>query len=144
MSNTKAIEVTKLLKKGITPKEIMNRMAVSAGYISTLRKQLEHKAVEVGGPATSEDRVNEILDKRAATYGTFVGAAGITQGLKAIIRDGSGGATTSLASDQQEALDMICSKIARIVNGNPNYVDSWVDIAGYAQLIVNRLNGKPR
>jgi len=88
--------------------------------------------------------VDQILNGRAATYGTFVGAAVISSALKAIIRDGLGGATTSLASDQQEALDMICSKIARIVNGNPNYVDSWVDIAGYAQLIADRLNGKVR
>jgi len=46
---------------------------------------------------------------------------------------------TTMAPDQWEALDMICSKISRIVNGDPDYDDSWVDIAGYAQLIVNRL-----
>jgi hypothetical protein len=44
-----------------------------------------------------------------------------------------------MAPDQWEALDMICSKISRIVNGDPDYDDSWVDIAGYAQLIVNSL-----
>lgn len=41
--------------------------------------------------------------------------------------------------DQAEALDMIMNKIGRIVNGNSNNVDSWQDIAGYAQLIVERL-----
>ena len=34
---------------------------------------------------------------------------------------------------------MICHKLGRIINGDPNYDDSWLDIAGYAQLIVNRL-----
>jgi sulfur carrier protein ThiS len=39
-----------------------------------------------------------------------------------------------------ESLDMIANKIARIVNGDPYYKDSWQDIAGYAQLIVNKLD----
>lgn len=43
------------------------------------------------------------------------------------------------ASDMREALDMICHKMARILNGDPNYRDSWVDIAGYAMLVANRL-----
>jgi hypothetical protein len=34
---------------------------------------------------------------------------------------------------------MICHKMARIMNGDPNYVDSWADIAGYATLVANRL-----
>lgn len=45
----------------------------------------------------------------------------------------------SLSSDQQEALEMIAHKIARILNGNPNKIDSWEDIAGYAILVAERL-----
>ena len=41
--------------------------------------------------------------------------------------------------DQVEALDMICHKIGRIINGDPDYADSWHDIAGYAQLVADRL-----
>jgi hypothetical protein len=44
-----------------------------------------------------------------------------------------------LDSDQLEALDMIAHKIARILNGDPNYADNWIDIAGYATLVANRL-----
>lgn len=36
---------------------------------------------------------------------------------------------------------MICHKLARIVNGDPGYSDSWRDIAGYAMLVSNRLDG---
>jgi hypothetical protein len=39
----------------------------------------------------------------------------------------------------RESLDMISNKIARIVNGNPSEPDHWIDIAGYATLIANRL-----
>jgi len=34
---------------------------------------------------------------------------------------------------------MICHKISRIVNGDPNYKDSWHDIIGYAKLIEDKL-----
>jgi hypothetical protein len=49
-----------------------------------------------------------------------------------------------LYPDQLQALDMIASKMSRIVNGNPNLRDSWLDIAGYAMLVADRLQGKPR
>ena len=34
----------------------------------------------------------------------------------------------------REALDMIASKIARILSGDATHVDHWVDIGGYAEL----------
>ena len=46
--------------------------------------------------------------------------------------------------DQKEALFMIAHKIGRIINGDPDYADSWIDIAGYAKLVGDRLNGEER
>lgn len=37
--------------------------------------------------------------------------------------------------------EMIAHKIARILNGDPNYADNWHDIAGYATLIDLQLQG---
>jgi hypothetical protein len=37
---------------------------------------------------------------------------------------------------------MISNKIARIVEGDPAYIDSWHDISGYSQLVVNWLESK--
>jgi hypothetical protein len=34
---------------------------------------------------------------------------------------------------------MILHKLARIVNGDANYIDSWRDIVGYSQLVVDEL-----
>jgi hypothetical protein len=81
------------------------------------------------------------LDERGKRYGPFTQHAEATQQLKKVVgiyvrRQPVG----FLTADQQEALDMICHKIGRIINGDPNYADSWHDIAGYAQLISNRLN----
>jgi hypothetical protein len=41
--------------------------------------------------------------------------------------------------DMKQALSVIADKIARILNGDPYYLDNWHDIQGYAQLIENRL-----
>ena len=85
--------------------------------------------------------VDVILDERAATYGSFEDVAGCAQEIKNAIRICN---NSELDDDQIEALDMIASKIARIVNGNPNHIDSWIDIAGYATLVADRLQGKTR
>lgn len=49
-----------------------------------------------------------------------------------------------LAPDQREALEMLQHKVGRILNGDPDYADSWRDIAGYAQLVADRLDGNAR
>ena len=90
------------------------------------------------------ETVNEILDQRGERYGSFKGQAQISQQLKASLRSFEARRGCDLDPDQREALEMIMHKIARIINGDPNYVDSWVDIAGYATLVADRLNGVER
>ena len=82
--------------------------------------------------------IYETLAEREKTYGPFKGQARITQDLKRDIRAWSG--WEALRDDQREALDMIVSKIARILNGDPDCIDSWHDIAGYSTLIERRLS----
>lgn len=85
--------------------------------------------------------INEVLEERGKRYGTFIGHAIVTQDLKAVIENHLRQRNKTLGYDQKEALDMICHKIGRIINGDPDYQDSWVDIAGYAQLVADRLVG---
>lgn len=87
------------------------------------------------------NELNAILAERGSRYGTFVGHAAVTMALKGVIDAELAKRDKELADDQQEALDMICHKIGRIINGDPDYADSWVDIAGYAQLVADRLSG---
>jgi hypothetical protein len=84
--------------------------------------------------------VNDTLRDRGEKYGPFAGHAQITQRLKTIMRGTPGWFRCD--PDQQEALEMIAHKIGRILNGDPNYDDSWRDIAGYAMLVCNRLTGE--
>lgn len=83
-------------------------------------------------------KVDEILKNRDSIHGDFQKVADTAQNLKAIIADSE----NHLPLDMNESLDLICTKIARIANGNFEEVDHWLDIAGYAQLIANRLNKK--
>ena len=88
--------------------------------------------------------ITTTLTQRGARYGAFKGHAEITQHLKAYYRDELAKRGKTMDADQYEAMDMIMHKIGRIVNGDPNYDDSWIDIAGYAQLVADRLNGVVR
>jgi hypothetical protein len=89
--------------------------------------------------------ITEILDERGKRYGKFKDHAAIAQELKqALYRHMETVSKVDPDADQLEALEMICHKLARIVNGDPDYADSWVDIAGYAQLVADRLQGVER
>lgn len=87
-----------------------------------------------------ETNVDKILEERGSRYGKFKDHAEITQGLKFFLQPYGG----KLSASQTEALEMIFHKIGRILNGDPNYADSWVDIAGYAKLVADELEGKSK
>ena len=75
-----------------------------------------------------------ILDEREKTHGSYANVARVSQHLKTYIHNEG----ARLTPEQRESLDMICVKIARIVCGNPNEPDHWIDISGYAELIHKR------
>jgi len=91
-----------------------------------------------------ETDIDETLDNRAQDYGKFIQGAEIMQMLKRIVHNYIEARGTKLAFDQREAIDMIIHKLGRIINGNPDKVDTWVDIAGYAKLVADRLEGVER
>ena len=74
--------------------------------------------------------------KERSRYGPFSSHAVISQALKAVMHLHDWDALTA---DKKEALEMIQHKIARIINGDPDYVDNWHDIQGYAKLIEDDL-----
>ena len=87
-------------------------------------------------------QINNTLQERGSRYGSFVTHAKITYQLKEVVAAALVEQNKELDYDQREALDMIFHKIGRIINGDPNYADSWHDIAGYAILVEKRLNGE--
>lgn len=77
--------------------------------------------------------MNDILDEREKTHGDYHRVAMMAQELKDAMRRGKNWRT--LDDTHRETLEMIASKIGRILSGNPHEVDHWRDIAGYATLI---------
>lgn len=81
--------------------------------------------------------VDSTLEERGNRYGEFSDVAATTQNIKSVMHNGV--SCEALTPVQWEALSMIASKIARIVNGDPDYADNWHDIAGYARLVEKEL-----
>ena len=78
------------------------------------------------------DQINEILTERGTRYGSFIQHSAIAQRMKRCVQDHSN--WDFMTADKRQAIEVIIDKIARIVNGDPEYKDSWVDIQGYAKL----------
>jgi len=81
--------------------------------------------------------VKATLAERGARYGQFKDHACISQEIKRVMKKTDG--WNNLGATGREALEMIAHKIARVLNGDPTYIDNWVDIAGYATLVAERL-----
>ncbi len=81
--------------------------------------------------------IDSTLAERGSRYGEFTGHAKITQAIKQAMQES--GNWKSLPNDMVECLEMVAHKIGRILNGDPNYVDSWTDIIGYTRLVEKRL-----
>lgn len=86
--------------------------------------------------------VDNLLVERGSKYGNYLRLATVVEKLWHTLATALG--NTRIEPDQGDALRMICVKLARICNGNPNYADNWRDIAGYATLVADRLEGKSR
>jgi hypothetical protein len=81
--------------------------------------------------------IKETLKERGSNYGNFLEQGRIEQNIKYAFQ-----ATPNwknLNPDSKSALEMIATKVARILKGNPEFHDSWHDIAGYAILVANRI-----
>lgn len=79
----------------------------------------------------------KVVNARESTHGHYAISADLAQKLKKLIRES--GHAWQRTSAQNEALDMIMFKVARIVTGDPNHVDHWRDVAGYAELVMREL-----
>ena len=146
-------------------KDVAEHFNVHTSYIYSLRRKAKEEALakqgwlplgkealipEVSRPIVNPEitmepsDVDAILDSRAKDYGKFIEGAEIMQMLKRLVHNYIEQRQTPLAFDQREAIDMIIHKLGRIINGNPDKVDHWVDVAGYSTLVADRLRGNAR
>lgn len=82
------------------------------------------------------DLSDALLIERSRTHGDYEVNAAVSQKLKGFMHGHPG--WFNLSPKQRESLDLIATKIGRILAGDPNHADHWNDVAGYA-----RLNSRP-
>jgi hypothetical protein len=102
----------------------------------------EYMNLGVEAASDPNDSINVMIKERGKRYGIFRNHARITQDFKEIMQNEV--KWKMLYPDQKESLEMIAHKIGRILNGDPDYIDSWDDIAGYAKLVADRLRGNEK
>ena len=117
----------------------------SEGPSSTKGLKNSESRIGYGGFSDRPKDTYRVLADRAQRYGSFNGHAAISQALQKVVYKGfakreDGKTAQDMTDAQREALFMILHKVARIVNGDFNYDDSWRDIAGYATLVTNLLD----
>lgn len=83
--------------------------------------------------------VEETLKERGSRYGPFISHAWFAEEINKVYEASVN--WHDMQADSKEALRIIANKIGRILNGDPEYDDNWRDIAGYATLVCNRING---
>ena len=84
--------------------------------------------------------VKDTLAEREKMYGDYLKVATVAQSIKdALDWQLKLGRTPSFSTAQRESLDMIATKMARIACGDPDNIDHWLDIEGYARLVRNIL-----
>jgi len=81
--------------------------------------------------------IHQTLAERGERYGLFEDQAILSQSFKDVMR--STKCWDKLSKDKKEALEMVQHKIARILNGDPEYHDSWHDCIGYLTIVADTL-----
>ena len=82
--------------------------------------------------------VKDTLAERETMHGDYREVSTVAQSIKYALDCRQ----AKLSPAQRESLDMIATKMARIVCGDPNIIDHWLDIEGYARLVRNGLEEK--
>ena len=77
---------------------------------------------------------DQILNEREQTHGPFREVAGYSQAIKNIMRTARN--WNRLDVTQAQVLEVVADKMARILCGDPSFLDHWQDGAGYFELAV--------
>lgn len=93
------------------------------------RKQM---ASESAGTHDQNMSTEKLLSERHDQHGDWLLQSKLGYKLKETMKSGKG--YSMLEPHQREALDMIQTKVSRILTGDANFADHWDDIAGYALL----------
>jgi Domain of unknown function (DUF6378) len=81
--------------------------------------------------------IEGLLADRGRTHGSFASNAQLSQHMKELFRSSPN--WSALTDTHKEALDVIALKLSRILSGQAEFADHWLDIQGYAALALKEL-----
>lgn len=88
------------------------------------------------------DNVDATLAQRGGRYGLFVDNSKVYVQFMSMVEQSPNYQRLSPAA--RHALGNIGTKLARLLTGDPDYHDNWLDIAGYATLMAKICQGEKR
>lgn len=101
--------------------------AAETDYAGLPRLSVEQQTTE--GPKMN---VEDTIAERAETHGDYKTQALTAQGLKSLMRKAPN--WDNMPPALMESLDLIATKISRILHGDPETVEHWLDGEGYFRL----------
>jgi len=124
--------------------DIDTRIAFRKGYLDGAPDRFravpaleDSHVTERSLPEKLPNGIAATLTERGKRYGAFRDQAVYADRINDVLTSSPN--WEKMAPDQREALRIIANKIGRILNGDPDYADSWHDIVGYAKLVDDRL-----
>jgi hypothetical protein len=88
-------------------------------------------------PVPEDNTIKQVLAERGKDYGDYASKAQFIQNVKLLMRMSP--SWFDMDADMRESMEMIAHKMGRVVYGNPAHKDNFLDIAGYAKLVADRL-----
>jgi hypothetical protein len=85
-----------------------------------------------------EQNIDNILSARETTHGSYVEQSTASQTLKRLCEQARN--WDQMPCYMRESVHLIQQKVARIICGDPWERDHWVDIMGYAALVLRELD----
>ncbi len=120
------------------PTKPTKRKIGSAPMYGVPQSELESNPIyRAPQPEPEDDIVTQVLAERGKDYGDYAGKAQFIQGVKYLMRTSP--SWEAMDADMRESMEMIAHKMGRTLYGNPAHKDNFLDIAGYAKLVADRL-----
>ncbi|WP_104761450.1 DUF6378 domain-containing protein [Helicobacter cetorum] len=82
--------------------------------------------------------IKSVLDERAKQYGSYKSMAELDTKFKEVLRSHRN--FKDLPDEIKLSLEMILHKVSRVVNGDFNHRDNFIDIKGYSELALRSLD----
>jgi hypothetical protein len=143
---TKSAMARKLLERGYSVADTAKMVGMSYGHSWAVYREMNPKAQPAAPEPTLEccgqeahayDIVEQVLAERGEDYGDYASKAQFIQGVKYLMRTSP--SWDAMDADMRESMEMIAHKMGRTLYGNPTHKDNFLDIAGYAKLVADRL-----